>query len=282
MAHLSTTSLTSQLKANQSKRREEAERRERKAARKNAASPRGGRSQFRKNQGGSPAKRATSSQRKRQDGNFLTVSTSKAGMEKQGSKVSVGNLLSNDEHSDDESVSIQSSAGKIINLQKTGGSTSKESVNADSKTKSKETSKSPDAGGKAAKSKASTRNASPKVSKKNVVPSKTLQKGASNKPDDKKVSAKALLSKKTTMKSQKKPEISVSYTAGSESKRGREDDDDGFNSDHMTTEPLDQMKEVLDEIESKLLDKYQMEIEETGAAPDNSFKLKARQNDELF
>lgn len=50
----------------------------------------------------------------------------------------------------------------------------------------------------------------------------------------------------------------------------------------MNTEPLDRTAEVLEELENKVLLKYKAEIDEVVAAPEQTFKLKATQNEKIY
>ena len=56
---------------------------------------------------------------------------------------------------------------------------------------------------------------------------------------------------------------------------------EGFDSDNMVTEPLYRIKDVLDELEGKVLLKYSQELEEVNESDLNIFKLKAGLNKKL-
>lgn len=60
-----------------------------------------------------------------------------------------------------------------------------------------------------------------------------------------------------------------------------EDANEGFQSDDMHTEPLDRVKEVLEEIENKVLLKYIEDVDEANISPASTYKLKAGQNKEF-
>ena len=59
------------------------------------------------------------------------------------------------------------------------------------------------------------------------------------------------------------------------------DSAEGFGSDNNITEPLDHAKDLLDELDNKILEKYQLEIEEAEECHESTYKLKAAQNKEL-
>ena len=50
---------------------------------------------------------------------------------------------------------------------------------------------------------------------------------------------------------------------------------EGFGSDNNITEPLDHAKDLLDELDSKILEKYRLELEEVEECHLSTFKLKA-------
>ena len=59
------------------------------------------------------------------------------------------------------------------------------------------------------------------------------------------------------------------------------DSAEGFGSDNNITEPLDHVKDLLEELDNKILEKYQMELEEVEEGDSSTFKLKAAQNKDL-
>ena len=56
---------------------------------------------------------------------------------------------------------------------------------------------------------------------------------------------------------------------------------EGFDSDNMVTEPLYRIKDVLEDLDGKVLLKYSQELEEIKQTDPNLFKLKAAQNKQL-
>ena len=57
--------------------------------------------------------------------------------------------------------------------------------------------------------------------------------------------------------------------------------EEGFGSDDMGTEPLDRTREVLEELEQKVLEKYTYEIGEAQYALEQTYKLQAGENADL-
>lgn len=69
--------------------------------------------------------------------------------------------------------------------------------------------------------------------------------------------------------------VSIGNASGQNEREFIADEAEGFQSDGNITEPLDRTRDVLEELESKVLNKYVAEIEEAEDEPPSTFKLKA-------
>ena len=67
----------------------------------------------------------------------------------------------------------------------------------------------------------------------------------------------------------------MSVSVRSKNKNVEEDRTEGFNSEELQTEPLDHIMDVLDELENKVLEKYEDEVDESNEAAASIYKLKA-------